>query len=498
MMSLRFPRFLVVPVLLFAFQSVKTQTADAPSSGDGTSGAPYQIATLNNLYWITQNSAEWSKYFIQTANIDASSTSSWDGGNGFTPIGSNATSFTGSYNGQDFSISGLTIARSSTDYVGLFGFISNGVVSNVLMTGASVSGASYVGGIVGFSTGSGSAQITGCSVAGSVTGTTAHIGGVIGKTQAGTTVTECFSTATVSSTSGNNLGGFVGYHDQSSSITKSYSRGNVNSPNGDHVGGFVGTMGNGATITNCYASGSASSYNRAGGFAGSKSSGTISNCYSTGAAAIDGGSTVGGFIALNAGTVSASFWDTQTSGNASSAAGTGKTTSEMKTSSTFTDAGWDLSSTWEIVGMNFPRLQANQDGALPVELSKFSVIPTVDGVVLRWATASEQDNLGFDVERSYVTDRHGDSFRRWHRIGFVEGIGSTNAPQEYSFIDRSSRGRAMYRLKQLDRDGGFTHSVEVTVTSLPGPEGFTLFENYPNPFNPSTKCDRTTSGDARQ
>ncbi len=57
------------------------------SPGSGSSGNPYQAATLNNLYWLTQNSADWGKHYIQTANIDATATSGWDGGNGFTPIG---------------------------------------------------------------------------------------------------------------------------------------------------------------------------------------------------------------------------------------------------------------------------------------------------------------------------------------------------------------------------------------------------------------------------
>ena len=95
--------------LLFFPIALIAQTATAPSSGDGSSGDPYQIATLNNLYWITQNSGEWDAYYIQTANIDASSSSSWDSNAGFTPIGNSGTRFTGSYNGDGHTISNLFI-----------------------------------------------------------------------------------------------------------------------------------------------------------------------------------------------------------------------------------------------------------------------------------------------------------------------------------------------------------------------------------------------------
>ena len=475
--------FVVITALFLSFAS--SQTADAPSAGDGSSGTPYQIATLNNLYWITQNNTEWGKYYIQTANIDASSTSGWDSGSGFSPIGNGTSSFTGSYDGGGYTISSLYISRSSTDYIGLFGFISDATVKNITLTSITISGASYVGGVVGFSTGSGSALIENCSSTGTVSGTTAHIGGLIGKTQAGTIVNNCFSTVAVSSTSGNNLGGFIGYHDQSSSINRCYSKGNATSPDGDHVGGFAGTMGNSATISNCYCTGNAYSYNRAGGFIGSKSSGTITNCYSIGSATLNGGSTAGGFIALNSGTVSNSFWDTDASGNGSSAAGTGKTTTQMKTQSTFTDAGWDFSTVWEMIGTNYPRLQSIPDGALPVELVSFTVSSIQTGAELKWNTATEVNDYGFEIERTVIS--HPSSVISWSKAGFVEGSGTINAPKEYSFTDKNlSAGEYSYRLKQIDRDGKFSYSqtVEVTVTSIP--TEFTLAQNYPNPFNPST------------
>jgi len=101
---------------------LSAQTATLPS-GNGTSGNPYQIATLNNLYLVTQNSASWDKYFQQTADIDATTTSSWDGGNGFSPIWNDPAYFKGNYNGQNHKISNLFMNRISefgTNH-GLFG-----------------------------------------------------------------------------------------------------------------------------------------------------------------------------------------------------------------------------------------------------------------------------------------------------------------------------------------------------------------------------------------
>lgn len=97
------------------------QPAPVTPSGDGSSGNPYQIATLENLYWVTQDSSSWGGYFVQTADIDASGSPSWDGGAGFNPIGRVSWHFSGSYDGQGYKITGLFVNRSTTDEIGFFG-----------------------------------------------------------------------------------------------------------------------------------------------------------------------------------------------------------------------------------------------------------------------------------------------------------------------------------------------------------------------------------------
>jgi len=132
--------------------------------------------------------------------------------------------------------------------------------------------------------------------------------------------------------------------------------------------------------------------------------------------------------------------------------------------------------------------------ALPVELLSFEAESDDTEVVLRWETATEVDNYGFEIERAstqgstVIPVSSNDEDRNlinWQSIGFVDGAGNSNSPLEYSFVDTPTGGsQFQYRLKQIDTDGQFTYTdiVEVEVV----PERFELYQNYPNPFNPST------------
>ena len=94
--------FLILILSIGLVISTKAQTPIAPSLGDGSVANPYQIATIDNLAWLqaSSNSSTWSMNYIQTADIDASVTASWNGGAGFSPIGNSSIKFTGSYDGQ--------------------------------------------------------------------------------------------------------------------------------------------------------------------------------------------------------------------------------------------------------------------------------------------------------------------------------------------------------------------------------------------------------------
>ena len=117
---------------------------------------------------------------------------------------------------------------------------------------------------------------------------------------------------------------------------------------------------------------------------------------------------------------------------------------------------------------------------VPVELTSFTGAVVGNDVQLKWATATELNNRGFEIQRSIS----GSAFAT---IAFVEGFGTTTEQKQYSFTDRNITAGVdhAYRLKQIDFDGTFDYSDVVNVGSTI-PTEFALEQNYPNPFNPTT------------
>lgn len=131
---------------------------------------------------------------------------------------------------------------------------------------------------------------------------------------------------------------------------------------------------------------------------------------------------------------------------------------------------------------------------LPVELVSFSASAKEDAVELKWNTATEVDNYGFDVERVLMNTEES-TMNAWMRVGFVEGCGTSSSAHAYAYTDRKiGWGRYSYRLKQIDRDGRFEYSKAVQV-DIVVPHLLTLSGNYPNPFNPTTAIDFTLPGE---
>ncbi len=298
-----------------------------------------------------------------------------------------------------------------------------------------------------------------------------------------------------------------------SSITYCSASGNVYAStvyyNGNvYTGGLIGC----GSAKNCYATGNVAGLASldeveecvyAGGLVGY---GNATNCYATGNVYVSvnqyayAGGLVGANSALN------SFWNIETSGKTTGIGNgtntvTGLTTTQMQTQSTFTNAGWDFVNTWAIssnLNNGFPYLQWQKTVAgalsLPVELSAFTATASTSSATLKWSTATEVNNYGYDIERRLVSVDASTvvdaqtlyASMQWTKVGFVAGNGTSNVAHTYSYTDANvSSGKYAYRLKQIDNSGTYKYSSEAEV-SVTTPKNFMLSQNYPNPFNPTT------------
>ena len=277
--------------------------------------------TINNAHQFQMILSDLAGTYTQAEDISMNELRSvwgmWDTAKGFVPLGNDNLSqpagniFTGSYDGRGHTISDMFIYRPTTNYVGPFGGCGAAIIVNVGMVNVDITGGFQVGGLV------------------------AHTGGIIGNS---------FTTGTVTGLS-NTVGGLVGL--SAGTTYNCYSTATVQGAN--FVGGLMGALYYVAGAPNAIA---------------------IQNSYSTGHVTGTGAS-VGGLLGDNGGTVTNSFWNIDTSGQATSAGGTGKTTAEMQSQATYT--GWDFTNTWQISqGASYPTLRYQTTAPPPIQQQTIS------------------------------------------------------------------------------------------------------------------------------
>jgi hypothetical protein len=311
------------------------------AGGDGTIGDPFQVSNADEL-----NDVRYfpDSYFKQINNIDLD-VPPYNVYPGWDPIcgESGSYNFTGSYDGNGYKISGLYVNRQSSDYIGLFGKCFNSAeLSDINLTDAVVKGKNYTGSLAGYI--EDSVKVTNCGSDGDISGNNST-GGLIGSAQT-STVTDCNSFGNVSGSQ--NAGGLIGYAD-ANTLTGCYSTSDVEVTGTGGAGGLAGYC-YGSSIADCYADGSVSGAENIGGLFGFYfGNPSTENCYSKGLVT-SAGTWVGGFGGYDNGTntlVTSCYWDTETTGQSTSVSGIGKTTTEMRTQTTY--IGWDFSTpVWDI------------------------------------------------------------------------------------------------------------------------------------------------------
>ncbi len=149
---------------------------------------------------------------------------------------------------------------------------------------------------------------------------------------------------------------------------------------------------------------------------------------------------------------------------------------------------WDTGMNYDFHKVFVPVFQYNvrHDGLyvnptnVPVELTSFNANMKNNSVELSWATASETNNYGFEIQRR-------DDNTQFSTIGFKRGNGTSTQINNYSFTDKKPEGNTIYyRLKQVDFNGSYKYSKTVEVQNVKAPGDFSISQNYPNPFNPTT------------
>ncbi len=429
--------------------------------GQGSEESPFLVKNIYDLQNIAFNVDYLESSYLQTNDIDASITNSWNDGAGFIPIGNFSDKFEGYYDGQGFSINSLYINRDG-DEIGLFAWASNCTLTNINLLDVNITGIDKVASLVAFITYS---DVTDCNVNGSVSGNSftgalaaylvdvcmvdcsssvdieasgQHSGGlgkilystvsncnfsgnIVGQsctggfagTVASCNIDSCYTECLVTGTS--HVGGFAGiidHHNSDLQYTVSNCYSNSVTTGNTSIGGFVGYCAGGNSIENCYATGTLSADDYYGGFAGKTASCIIYNSYTSVEMQNSNGDDHGfiGYIRYDYDPVlENNFYSIEETGQNEALGASGLTLVQMHNPLTFINAGWDYldesengsNSIWAFEPYQNPRLSF-EDAAF---ITDYDLIPNqVEYEV------NKLDNTSISIE---LSDSHGYEVTNW-------------------------------------------------------------------------------------
>jgi hypothetical protein len=322
-----------------------TSLLDMPFNGDGSEDDPYQILTADDFAMLSWWDVR-GKNFILMSDIDLTGIKVY-------PI----EQFNGIFEGNAYTISNGVVYEPLTAECGFFAAIEVPCqIKNIRFVNCSVEGFFRTGGLAGKS--GYDTSIHNCSFDGTVIGNDNSTGGLLGHHQG--SITDSHATATVTGWQ-KSTGGLVGYN-LDGTISRCFSNSNVTGYQ-QRVGGLVGWSG--GVIINCYAHGNATGDTKVAGLLGTNYMGKVIRCYST--TKVTGNDSLGGLVGTRNSQGdyedTGNLWDKQTSQMTSSVMGEGKTTTEMKTITTFTDELWDFVNTWDMPQDSYPLFREKQHTA---------------------------------------------------------------------------------------------------------------------------------------
>jgi hypothetical protein len=419
------------------------QTKPIDTDGDGY----YNISTLEELRWVSENSSSWDWNFELDNDIDASDTRNWNVGNhdndsatpdeamGWSPIGTSSTKdYERHFLGHGYTISNLYINRPLASNIGFIGWTDDGtVIENLKLKNVEIIGKDNTGGIVGNND---YGIIVNCFVSGEVYGNL-KTGGVVGQNGYGL-VGSCASEAEV--------------------------YGEI------EVGGVVGRSYY-ATVRDSYGSKDVTGIDRVGGLIGYVHSGTVRNCYSKGIPTADSTARQGGMIGYNYDnpTIADSYWDTETSGTSFSNGGEGKTSAFLKSKANLTYNSWNFFALWDIdpnVNSGHPyhnnRTIEETAAVTPVDTDSDGLLNISELGHLVWITKN-MDGYSSSLFKYYELDNDIDASptKYWKDLQGFTPIGySSNRGFERTFDGHGYTIDSLYISRSLRDNTGFIGGME--------------------------------------